>query len=134
MGESGENLIMSCFVYIIRSGKTGPYKIGVSHDVDNRMMFLQIGNPEKLYKIAAIDFQTMGRAKVVERQLHKMYKRARIRGEWFNSTIRLRRADDFFNTYWKEDSTWQQQRQDLLDADRLERREMEIVKAANARF
>lgn len=39
-------------VYIIRSGNTGAYKIGVAKDVEKRLEGLQVGNPEKLHIIA----------------------------------------------------------------------------------
>lgn len=89
------------YVYIIRSGKTGAYKIGVAKNVKRRLESLQIGNPEKMYIIAKIDFKSEAKSYAIEKQLHKIYSRERIRGEWFNSTIELRRADaylkvDFF--------------------------------------
>ena len=84
-------------VYIIQSGKDGPYKIGMARNVEKRLDELQIGNPQKLYIIAKIYFGTDARAYHIEKQLHRMYSRARIRGEWFNKTIQLKRADSYLN-------------------------------------
>ena len=125
---------MSYYVYIIQSGRFGAYKIGMSKNIERRIETLQIGNPEKLYKIAAIDFQTIGRAKMVESQLHKMYSRARIRGEWFNSTIELKRADHFFNTHFREDLPWREQQKAFQDGNKLELSEMKIVREAESRI
>lgn len=84
-------------VYIIQSGKEGPYKIGMARNVEKRVDELQIGNHQKLYIIAKIYFGTDARAYHIEKLLHRMYSRARIRGEWFNSSIRLKRADAYLN-------------------------------------
>lgn len=84
------------FVYIIQHGSRGPYKIGKADNPQTRLKELQIGNPVELRLVASIYFQTENRARAVERQLHRMYSRARIRGEWFRQDIELKRADDFF--------------------------------------
>ena len=105
------------YVYIIRSGENGPYKIGYSNNPDYRIEILQVGNPEKLYKIAAIDFKTEKRAQTVERQLHKMYSRAKIRGEWFRSDIELKRADDFFNTDCQKMTGFDEQKQEIIELE-----------------
>jgi predicted GIY-YIG superfamily endonuclease len=85
-------------VYIIRNGKKGGYKIGVARDVEKRRDSLQTGNPVELYIVAKFDFGSQAKAYQMESALHKMFKRHRIRGEWFDNRIRLARVDAYFKT------------------------------------
>ncbi len=81
------------YLYIIQSGERGPYKIGITNDLVRRQDELQVGNPEVLYLVASFDFGSESRAQHAERELHKLFKDHRIRGEWFNTFICLKDAD-----------------------------------------
>jgi len=113
------------YVYIIQAGD-GPYKIGVAKNLARRIEQMQTGNHLELRLIAAIDFKTEQRALTVEKQLHKMYSRARIRGEWFENSIKLKRADEFFNTHFRDDDTFEKQEAEVI--------EFEIVSEARKRI
>src|SRR5262245_47298256 len=72
------------FVYFIRSGTAGPIKIGVADDPRERVVKLQIGNPEELTLLAYMPGGT-----ALEARLHRRFRRSRIRGEWFHPTPAL---------------------------------------------
>jgi hypothetical protein len=72
--------------YIMRDGNTGYYKIGRSSKPEFREKTLQSENPTiDLLMIFEND---------VEGELHNMYKRKRVRGEWFALT-----NDDLIDIY-----------------------------------
>ena len=56
------------------------YKIGVAHDVVNRLATLQTGNP---FQLRVVDCYEFANAEVVERGLHQKFSLIRKRGEWF---------------------------------------------------
>jgi len=105
------------FVYIIRSGDQGAYKIGVTNDIERRIINLQIGNPNKLHLIAFIDFGTRKRALYVEKMMHKFHKRHHIRGEWFSRKIDLKGVDKYFKSSFKKQMKEHEnnERQERLD-------------------
>jgi Meiotically up-regulated gene 113 len=65
-------------VYLIRSGDTGPVKIGRASDVEVRRKQLQTSHPEPLRVIRAIEG-----SHATERWLHDRFAEQRLRGEWF---------------------------------------------------
>lgn len=83
------------YVYFVRAGNTGPIKIGVAVNVDNRLKTLQTGNHLELRLVAKIKCRSKADAYSMERNLHKKFKGKHIRGEWFSSTIRLDQVNDF---------------------------------------
>ncbi len=93
------------FVYIIQSGSEGPYKIGAAINVDKRISDLQVGNPEELTLIAKFDFKDTAKAYHAEYSLHRLYRKSRIRGEWFNNNIKLKWADEYFKTDFADQKT-----------------------------
>jgi len=93
---------------------------------------LQIGNPELLTVVALINFKTKARAEAVEKQLHKMFKRSNIRGEWFENTIELRRADDFFNNQLSGQQTFFDQENEKLEMKAGELVELSILENARS--
>lgn len=66
-------------VYFIQADRGGPIKIGVAKDVEARLRDLQVGNPFELRVVGQIP--NAGQA--LERRLHSLLERHRIRGEWF---------------------------------------------------
>ena len=79
------------FVYFVQAGnyKNSPVKIGVTHDIDKRILTLQTGNPYKLKCNALIHCESESEAYSLEGYLHKKLKSSRMCGEWFKS--------DYFN-------------------------------------
>lgn len=82
-------------VYFIKSGHSGPIKIGIAKNVKRRLEQLQIGNPVKLYVLATIPCASRLHAHDMEARLHKAHHKNHIRGEWFNACIKLKGIDDF---------------------------------------
>jgi hypothetical protein len=73
------------WVYFLRSGETGPIKIGYTGTTPNaRLSALQTGNPEPLRLIGAVP-GTMAD----ESRLHDRFSGARIQGEWFRPVPEL---------------------------------------------
>lgn len=114
------------FVYIIRSGKKGCYKIGIARNVENRMASLQCGNPAELFLIAKFDFGTKVNAFRAEQRLHKIFRRHHVRGEWFDKRISLAKADALFKTDFEEQhGVWKEkiereENDEILDLELLE--------------
>lgn len=68
-------------VYILQSGKTNYYKIGLTKDpIKRRINELQSGNP---YRITAILVQRVHDMRIAEDILHRKYYKQRGIGEWF---------------------------------------------------
>ena len=66
-------------VYFIQAGENGPVKVGYAVCVESRLATLQTAHPQKL-----IVLRVMERAGIhEEKRLHKLYKKRKIRGEWF---------------------------------------------------
>lgn len=68
------------FIYLIRSGVSNRYKIGISKNVPSRLNTLQTGNPEMLSLLRA--FPAIDALKQ-EQDLHSHYGEKRVNGEWF---------------------------------------------------
>lgn len=64
------------WVYFIRCGERGPIKIGRASDVRRRLDGLQAANHQELRLLAAT-------RNLSEKDLHRRFRRFRIRGEWF---------------------------------------------------
>jgi hypothetical protein len=66
------------YVYVVRSGKAGAFKIGIAWDVERRLCGLQTTSPRQLRLI----HHEAGGGKV-ERAAHKALAAHRLKGEWF---------------------------------------------------
>lgn len=64
--------------YIVRSGDTGPVKIGHAESVADRIRALQTGHPEQLRLVRVIEGDGD-----IEGAFHERFKGHHIRGEWF---------------------------------------------------
>lgn len=69
-------------IYFIRAGKT--VKIGVSDNPNLRLRELQTGNPFRLKLLGVMAGEYM-----VEKELHSLFERFRLEGEWFRFTGEL---------------------------------------------
>ena len=66
------------FIYFVQQDKGGPIKIGVSQEPAARLSQLQVGNPDSLNLLATVLSDTK-----TEQQLHQVFSKDSIRGEWF---------------------------------------------------
>lgn len=72
-------------IYFIRSGISGPIKIGYTDNgIHTRLMTLQTGSWEQLMLV-----HSMKGGEKLEKKLHKQFEEYRIRGEWFWPSERL---------------------------------------------
>lgn len=76
-------------VYFIRAGKRGAIKIGHARNVERRLEALQTGNAYRLEVIARIPCDSKQHAIEIEQQLHKHFRKQRIRREWFQGNIKF---------------------------------------------
>lgn len=74
----GEEPGVTSNIYFIQSGEF--VKIGIAIDVETRMALFQIGNPIKLILIKAFVTE---RAYQEESDLHLIFDKYRVYGEWF---------------------------------------------------
>ena len=84
------------FVYFLRSGNKGAIKIGLARNVQKRMEVLQAGNAFELKLLAVIPCKSRKEAEWIEERLHKRFHKQRIRGEWFQGNIEIKRIRDEF--------------------------------------
>lgn len=67
-------------VYLIRCGKTNFYKIGRSTDLQRRLLDISASNPHLIFLEHVIVDPQYG---IIEKRLHSMFQRKRLKGEWF---------------------------------------------------
>ena len=72
---------ISDYLYIIRMEGTNFYKIGVTHDVDKRLLQLQAGNPIKLLVVLRIKCNEARKKEIL---LHTKLQKYSVHGEWFS--------------------------------------------------
>jgi len=72
-------------MYVIAASETGPVKLGISADPEQRLKALQTGHPQKL-SIWHCEPVQADRIKLYERLLHRDNNHHRLRSEWFNMT------------------------------------------------
>jgi hypothetical protein len=81
-------------VYFIQEGERGPIKIGLAMEPLKRLATLQTGHPRPLRLLRAV----AGTARH-ERDVHMMFFKEHLRGEWFKPSKRLisyiENAEDF---------------------------------------
>lgn len=69
------------YLYLLYS-ESGLYKIGISNDIEKRMKALQGASGFKITCLAY--YKTKENARTVEGKLHKLFKKFRVEGEWFD--------------------------------------------------
>ena len=73
------------YIYFIQQGDDGPIKIGYSTDVTERIRRMRTCSPYEIYIRLVIsgnlDF---------EKNIHKKFKKYKMRGEWFQNTKEIR--------------------------------------------
>jgi hypothetical protein len=80
------------YIYLLQSGETTCYKIGVSKNINSRIKELQSGNPYPIKLVACADLSREdfreGAYWMIEQSFHGMLRDARLSGEWFDLTSR----------------------------------------------
>jgi hypothetical protein len=66
------------YVYFVKNGRKKLVKIGSAYDIEKRMSSLQISSPNPLTLLGFIEAD-----ETAERDLHRRFKKQRVRGEWF---------------------------------------------------
>lgn len=91
--------VPSCFVYFISNGEF--VKIGVSENVERRMYSLQSASPRKLEILATVPVKNTNCAYELEKELHSIYAKYHIYGEWYEilSFLDYASFDVCFNRY-----------------------------------
>jgi predicted GIY-YIG superfamily endonuclease len=92
------------YVYFIKCcDEKGFIKVGVADDVERRCDTLQIGSPYKLIILAKMKCKSRKEAYRTENDIHRYFKKSRLRGEWFSS-IDMKSSAEFFNRKLEEES------------------------------
>jgi predicted GIY-YIG superfamily endonuclease len=81
--ETGVKKVSPCFVYVI-GPKAGPYKIGISRDINKRLRDLGSGSPVRLFLMWKQLFSDRVDARAVEAELHNALASSWSHGEWFD--------------------------------------------------
>src|SRR5579863_3637267 len=91
---------MFVFVYFIEAQEVGRIKIGISHNPETRMRYLQNDNPCHLKLIRTILCRNRQDAVLLEAAFHKMFKGKRFNHEWFSVApdIALASVDEAINS------------------------------------
>jgi predicted GIY-YIG superfamily endonuclease len=71
------------YVYIIRLGKDGRVKVGVTSNVDNRCKDIKTHSPEDIRVLALEGPYTRSAAFGQERSMKEQFRRWLVQGEWF---------------------------------------------------
>jgi len=89
------------FIYFMQAGKGGPIKIGKTHNLEQRLASIQVGNPLEVKVLFACSMKI-----ICEDDLHKMFREYKLNGEWFIphgnilkkiKELMMRALDDNFN-------------------------------------
>lgn len=84
----------TCFVYFVQAEGGGPIKVGMSRSPSDRLRQLQTSHAERL-RMARVVAVHESKAARMERNLHRHFADARLRGEWFRPVpelVKLARA------------------------------------------
>ena len=71
------------FLYFIEAGDA--IKVGVASDVENRISNMQTGNAHKIKLLHSVDMTEIDACEM-EKEIHDLFHRTNLRGEWFQST------------------------------------------------
>lgn len=78
------------FVYIIRASGTNRIKIGHSKDPEKRLASLT--SPQMPFDLELVYKRWFIDAYALEQHIHKIFRRYRVKGEWFEIPIQLQQA------------------------------------------
>lgn len=78
------------YVYFIKAGSSPPMlKIGKANNPQVRLVELQTGCPFKLELLGTLKCKSPMHSRTVEKQLHRLFRKEKQRGEWFRFINRL---------------------------------------------
>lgn len=72
-----------CEIYFMQAGK-GPIKIGFSTNIKSRLPEIQRWHPEEIRLLKTVKGRIEG-----EKDIHRLFREDRIRGEWFKPSDKL---------------------------------------------
>ena len=79
------------YVYILRSGNSNNFKIGVAKNIENRIKQLQTGSPYRLTTYHYFEAPSRALAFNCEHWLHKFFEGHKTKlmcGEWYQITLK----------------------------------------------
>lgn len=77
-------------IYFVEDGQTGEIKIGEASNPEERKAELQVGNAHPLKLIGTIKPSKRDRSdQITEVMLQRIFRKDRIRGEWYRPSIEL---------------------------------------------
>lgn len=76
----------TCYVYFIQAGY-GAIKVGMAKNPRQRLADMQVCTHKPLRLLAQFRMPDRQSARTLELELHRLFERERIRGEWFNRRI-----------------------------------------------
>lgn len=74
------------FIYVIGPAN-GPYKVGITRNVQRRLEGLQTASPVDLALHHTLEVEDSLVARVAERSAHEALQKHRLRGEWFDCPL-----------------------------------------------
>lgn len=80
--EPGYQPYKPYFCYIVKGGNH--LKVGHAKNVDKRIKELQTGNPKPMELVATKSFKFLSEARRMEKKIHRLCKKTRGIGEWFD--------------------------------------------------
>lgn len=94
------------YIYFILSGNA--IKVGMTSDISNRLSNIQVANSDKIQVLHIIGpLNDMAECKKMESQIHEIFTRTHISGEWFHATQFMR---DFISNIkengWETQNQW----------------------------
>lgn len=93
--------MVSAYVYFARAGEDPVVKIGITMELEQRLLRIQTHHYRDIYLIGVIDMRQvygadrgtrvdyLDLARQHERQIHSQFQDYRLRGEWFHLTPQL---------------------------------------------
>ncbi len=106
--------MVSAYVYFARAGEDPVVKIGITTELEQRLLSIQTHHYRDIHIIGVIDMRQiygadrgtrvdyLDMARQHERQIHSQFQGCRLRGEWFHLTPQL---SEFINTNCHEYSS-----------------------------
>lgn len=86
-----ERASVSSYIYAISDGNN--IKIGKSNNPHKRIDSLQTSNSNPLYIVATLNCTSQTQAFRLEKKLHRVFSKHRLKGEWFSISEELLQAE-----------------------------------------
>ncbi len=76
------------FLYFVEAGDA--IKVGITGNMEDRVRTIQVSNPEKVKVLHHVKL-TAQEAHKMEKEIHRLFYKTNLRGEWFQSTRFMKR-------------------------------------------